>query len=285
MGALPKMTRQNERHPSNRGTSSQIQRTDKQERRHQEILSALQQSGTIAVESLSALLGVTVVTIRRDLDELEQQGLLSRTHGGAMVGHPLFYEPFKNDRSFMEQVKRLADEKRRIGRAAADMIQPGETIAVTPGTTTAEIIRGLPLNRDITVVTNTVNLAMELSKRRDIDVFVTGGHLRGDWFSLVGASAVQSLSNLIIHTLFIGADGLDEQWGASCHNAEESELNAALLKRARRKIAVVDHTKFGVVAGWRICETIALDALITDTGTTEEVLAPFEAKGIQIVRV
>ena len=201
------------------------------------------------------------------------------------MGHPLFYESFKNDRSFTEQVKRLADEKRRIGLAAAALIQSGETIAVTPGTTTAEIIRALPLNCNITVVTNTVNLAMELSKRRDVNVFVTGGHLRGDWFSLVGASAVQSLGNLLIHTLFIGADGIDAAWGVSCHNAEESELNAALLARARRVVAVVDHTKFSLVAGWRICDSTAIDTLITDTGATDEMIAPFESKGIHIIRV
>lgn len=252
--------------------------------RYQEILSALNETGSIAVEELSARLKVSVVTIRRDLDDLEQQGLLNRTHGGAVAGHPLFYEHFKRDRSFMEQVNRLADEKRRIGRAAAELIEPGETIAVTPGTTTAEVIRGLPLNSHITVVTNTVNIAMELAKRKDVDVFVTGGHLRGDWFSLVGASAVQNLGNLLIHTLFIGADGLDAEWGASCHNAEEAEFNAALLRRARRRIGIVDHTKFGVVAGWRICETSALHSIITDTGATDEVIAPFEAKGIRVHR-
>lgn len=258
---------------------------DKKRRRYEEILSALRESGSIAVEDLSARLNVSVVTIRRDLDELEQQGLLNRTHGGAVPGHPLFYEPFKNDRSFMEQVARLADEKRRIGRAAADMIESGETIAITPGTTTAEIIRGLPLNANITVVTNTVNIAMELSKRKDIDVFVTGGHLRGDWFSLVGAAAVQNLGNLLIHTLFIGADGLDAEWGASCHHSEEAELNAALLKRARRRIAVVDHTKLAKVASWRICDIGAIQTVITDTGATDEMIAPFEARGIHVIRV
>lgn len=279
------MARSSERHPLSRSNLAKIQKTDKQHRRHQEIINALQQSGSIAVEELSQKLQVSVVTIRRDLDELEQQGLLNRIHGGARMGHPLFYESFKNDRSFTEQVKRLADEKRRIGIAAAAMIQPGETIAVTPGTTTAEIIRALPLNCNITVVTNTVNLAMELTKRRDIDVFVTGGHLRGDWFSLVGANAVQSLGNLLIHTLFMGADGIDSTWGASCHNAEESELNAALLARARRVIAVVDHTKFTLMPAWRICDSTAIDTLITDMGATDETIAPFEAKGIHVIRV
>jgi DeoR family transcriptional regulator of aga operon len=258
---------------------------ERQKRRFQEILKSLQQNGTISVEELSSALDVTVVTIRRDLNTLEQQGLLSRTHGGAVAGHPMFYESFKNDRSFMAQVEHFADEKRRIGRAAAELVQPGETIAVTPGTTTAEIIRCLPFNADLTVVTNTVNIAMELSKRKDVDVFVTGGHLRGDWFSLVGPSAIQSFENMLIHTLFIGADGFDAEWGASCHNAEEAELNNVLVSRSRRHIAVADHSKLNVVAKWRICETSSIHTLITDSGGTDELIAPFLAAGIEVVRV
>lgn len=279
------MTRNGSRRGPSREAESQAQGTEKKRRRFQAILKALQEQGSIVVENLSADLDVSVVTIRRDLDELEQQGLLSRTHGGAVAGHPALYEPFKNDRSFMEQVKRLAEEKRRIGRAAAALIQPGETIAITPGTTTAEVIRALPFHANITVVTNTVNIAMELSKRKDVDVFVTGGHLRGDWFSLVGANAVQSLGNILIHTLFIGADGLHPEWGASCFSADESELNGALLKRSRRRIAVVDHTKINVVAGWRISELSEIETLITDTGATDEMIAPFEAKGLKVLRV
>lgn len=260
------------------------QGSDRQKRRFQEILQALQQNGSISVEELSASLGVTVVTVRRDLNTLEQQGLLNRTHGGAVVGHPTFYESFKKDRSFVAQVEHFAEEKRRIGRAAAQLIQPGETIAVTPGTTTAEIIRALPFNADLTVVTNTVNIAMELSKRKDIDVFVTGGHLRGDWFSLVGPTAIQSFENMLIHTLFVGADGLDAQWGASCHNAEEAELNNVLVSRSRRHIAVVDHSKLNIVAKWRICEMSSIHTLITDSGATDEMISPFVAAGIEVVR-
>lgn len=258
---------------------------NKKQRRIEKILSELRTNGSISVEELSAALEVSVVTIRRDLDELEQQGVLNRTHGGAVHGHPAFYEPFKNNRSFMEQVTRFAEEKRRIGQAAAQMISAGETIAITPGTTTSEIIRVLPLNSNITVVTNTVNIAMELSKRKDIDVYVIGGHLRGDWFSLVGGSAIQNLDNLLIHTFFVGADGLDAEWGASCHNAEEAELNAALLGRARRRIAVVDHTKLGKVTNWRICASDSLQGVVTDIGATDEMIAPFEARQISVMRV
>jgi DeoR family transcriptional regulator of aga operon len=257
----------------------------KQQSRLTTILGMLRQSGAVTVESLSVELGVSVVTIRRDLDQLEGDGLLQRTHGGAVSIEPLFYEPFKNDRSFQAQLEKLADEKRRIGRAAAALVTQGETIALTPGTTTTEVIRGLPPNRNITVVTNTVNIAMELSKRKDLEVFVTGGHLRGDWFSLVGPTAIQSLQEIMIHTLFIGADGIDVKWGASCYSPDESNLNSAMVKRSRRRIAVVDHSKFAILAGWRICQTSDLDMLITDTSATDEMVEPFRQAGVEVIRV
>ncbi|MGC2300743.1 MAG: DeoR/GlpR family DNA-binding transcription regulator [Acidobacteriaceae bacterium] len=261
------------------------QNREKQQQRTNFILTTLQDTGLVAVDALADQLRVSVVTIRRDLDVLEQQGLLRRTHGGAVSIEPLFYEPFKKDRSFLAQVERQANEKRRIGRAAAALINPGETIAITPGTTTAEIIRGLPLNSKITVVTNTANIAMELSKRKDINVFVTGGHLHGDWFSLVGPSAIRSLENMLIHTMFVGADGIDPEWGVSCFSADEAELNATMVRHSRRHIAVVDHTKLNVVANWRICDTTTLKTLITDTGATDELVAPYLKLGIEVLRV
>lgn len=261
------------------------QSRETQEQRVHSILTSLQETGAVVVEDLAEQLKVSVVTIRRDLDQLEQQGLLRRTHGGAVSIEPLFYEPFKKDRSFQDQVERQANEKRRIGRAAAALIMPGETIAITPGTTTAEIIRGLPLHSKITVVTNTANIAMELSKRKDVNVFVTGGHLHGDWFSLVGPTAIRSLENMLIHTMFVGADGIDAEWGVSCLNSDEAELNATMVRHSRRHIAVVDHTKLNVVANWRICETSTLNKLITDTGATDEMIAPYQKLGIEVLRV
>jgi len=269
----------------NASSPGDAENPDKQNVRLSAILTALQQSGSVSVENLSKDLDVSLVTIRRDLDSLEKQGLLRRTHGGAVSIEPLFYEPFRNDRSFQAQVERFADEKRRIGRAAAALIEDGEIIALTPGTTTTEVIRGLPHNRKITVVTSTVNVAMELSKRKDLDVFVTGGHLRGDWFSLVGPTASQSLSHLLIRTVFLGADGIDAKWGLSCFNADEAQLNSSMAKHAQRKIAVVDHSKFGVVAGWRICPSTDIDILITDSGATDEMIAPFEQAQIRVIRV
>ena len=267
------------------GDAEAAQPRDKQESRLVIIQKLLQQSGSVAVEDLSAKLDVSVVTVRRDLNILEERGLLRRTHGGAESIEPLFYEPFRNDRSFQAQVSRFADEKRRIGRAAAELIQPGENIALTPGTTTTEVVRGIPLNHNVTVVTNTVNIAMELSKRKDVSVFVTGGYLRGEWFSLVGPTAIHAIERVVIHTLFIGADGIDPSWGATCFSPDEASLNGTMVKHARRKIAVVDQSKFGVVAGWQICQSGDLDVLVTDTNATDEMIAPFEKMGIKVLRV
>jgi DeoR family transcriptional regulator, aga operon transcriptional repressor len=257
----------------------------KAEARYQVILNDMHKTGSVSVDALAEQLQVTVVTIRRDLDALERKGLLHRTHGGAMPIQPLFYEPFRRDRSFVMQVERQADEKRRIGYAAAALIEPDETIAVTPGTTAAAVVRALPLNYNLTVVTSTANVAVELSKRKDIKVFVTGGTLHGEWFSLVGPHAQRSLENILIHTLFIGADGLDPEWGATSFDQDEAELLRMMVVHARRRVAVVDHTKLGKVGNWKICESRNLHTVVTDTQATDETVAPFREMGVEIIRV
>jgi DeoR family transcriptional regulator of aga operon len=126
---------------------------------------------------------------------------------------------------------------------------------------------------------------MELSKRKDVYVFVTGGHLHGEWFSLVGSAALKALENMLINTMFVGADGMDANWGASCFNADEAELNGTMLRLARRRVAVVDSGKLGVVANWRICKATDINILITDTNASDEAIAPFQKMGIEVMRV
>ncbi|HUN87029.1 MAG TPA: DeoR/GlpR family DNA-binding transcription regulator, partial [Terracidiphilus sp.] len=249
------------------------------------ILRELHQAGCVSVETLRDRLEVSLATVRRDLQELEDRGLLRRTHGGAIPIEPLFYEAFRNDRSFQEQVGSFADEKRRIALAASELISSGNTIALTAGTTTTEVVRSLRTLGGITVVTNTVNVAMELSNRKDIHVFVTGGHLRGDWFSLVGQAAVNTMSGIFVDVLFIGVNGIDAPNGLTCFNADEVEINRCMVRQAKRKIAVADHSKMGIVANWLICPATAVDLLITDTGATDEMIDPFLKLGVEVRRV
>ncbi len=257
----------------------------KQDARFPLILQLLRETGEISVERLCEQLRVSVHTVRRDLQEMENRGLLRRKHGGAAILEPLLYEGFKADKSFQELVGRFSAEKRRIGRAAAETIQDGEVIALTAGTTTTEVIRNLPLNKHLVVVANTVNVAMELSTRKDVDVFMTGGHLRGEWFSLVGTTAIESMRKVMVDRLFIGVNGIDAERGLTCYNSDEAEINRAMVRQAKRKIAVVDSSKFGVVAHWSICETQDVDVIITDTAISKIELKKFSKKGIQVIAV
>ncbi len=253
--------------------------------REEQILRVLQQTGSVSVEELVRHLDISVATVRRDLHELESRGLLRRTHGGAALVEPLFYEPFKNDSSFQEQIERHADEKRPIAAAAAELIQDGETISLTAGTTTTEVIRSIRHRQGITVVTNTVNVAMELVQQKHLNVFVTGGFLRGNWFSLVGPTAMRAMRQFYVDTMFIGVNGIDACQGLTCLNPDEAEINRVMTRQARRRIAVADHSKLGVIATHRFCPARNLHMLITDTGASDEVIAPFQALGIEVRRV
>ncbi|TPG66362.1 DeoR/GlpR family DNA-binding transcription regulator [Hymenobacter nivis] len=253
--------------------------------RAQTIVEKLLHTGTVAVDELAAQFGVSVATVRRDLVELEHRGRLRRTHGGAVPIEPLLYEPFRYNSSFHEQIDRNLAEKRRIGLAAAALIEPGETISLTAGTTTTQVTRSLRPGANVTVVTNTVNVAMELSQRADVRVFVTGGFLTGGWFSLVGPATAQALGQFFVDKVFIGVNGIDAQRGLTSLHPEEAAVIQAMLRQAKRRIVVADHSKLGVVATSLICPTAEIHQLITDAGATEAQVAPFRQLGIEVLLV
>lgn len=261
------------------------ERSERHSSRVKSILQDLQQHGSVSLNKLCEQYEASVATIRRDLHRLEEEGLLRRTHGGAVSIEPLFYEAFRKDASFVDLVGRHPEEKRRIGQAAAELVEPGNLVALTPGTTTTEVVRCLRREGGIKVLTNTVNVAMELSKRKDIEVFVTGGNLRGDWFSLVGPTAIESLSHVYPDIVFIGADGIDPAAGLTCHSAEEAAVNRVMVARSKKRVAVVDHSKFGTIASWTICSAEDCQVIITDKGASKEMLAPYIERGTNIRRV
>ncbi len=255
------------------------------ESREEHILRELSRAGSVSVEALAEQLAISVITVRRDLGALEQRGLLRRTHGGAVAVQPLLYEPFRHDSSFNEQVERHAEEKRRIALAAADLVRDGETVAFTPGTTTTQVTRSLHGRRALTVVTNTVNVAMELSNRPDLSVFVAGGFLRGGWFSLVGAAAEHALAQFNVDRVFIGANGVDAERGLTTWMPEEAATNRVMIQRARERVVVADRSKLGVAATAVMWAARDVDVLITDAGATDAQVAPFLDLGIDVRRV
>jgi DeoR/GlpR family transcriptional regulator of sugar metabolism len=125
---------------------------------------------------------------------------------------------------------------------------------------------------------------MELSNRKDIDVFVTGGHLRGNWFTLVGPLANASLDLLFADIMFIGVDGIDAVQGLTCTNSSEAELLRKMVNHSKRKVVVADRSKLGSVSNWLLCRTTEIDCLITDSGASDEAISPFEELGITVTR-
>jgi DeoR/GlpR family transcriptional regulator of sugar metabolism len=259
-------------------------RTDNLVARQEFILRNLQETGSVSIEDLRDALGASIVTIRRDLKGLENRSLLKRVRGGAVPIGPLFYEPFRHDASFQDKITSFAEEKRRIARAAADLVHTGQTIALSGGTTTTEVVRSLKVLSNISIITNTVNVAMELCNRKDIEVIVTGGILRGNWFTLIGPIANAATEMLFADIMFIGVDGIDAQHGLTCSNPAEAEVLHKLARHSKKKVVVADRSKLGTISKWLLCETREIDCLITDSGASAEAIAPFEKLGIAVTK-
>ncbi|HUE82050.1 MAG TPA: DeoR/GlpR family DNA-binding transcription regulator [Pyrinomonadaceae bacterium] len=254
------------------------------DRRAQLILQQLLRTGKISVASLAKRLKVSPTTIRRDLTELEQRGLLRRSHGGAVPVSPLLYEPFRHISYFHEQERQRGAEKRRIGLVAAELVNDGDILAIGAGTTATQVARSVCLHKGITVLTNAVNVAMELSHRSDLKVFVTGGLLSGDWFALVGPTAIQSANEMFVDKVFIGVDGIHSEHGLTTNYPDQATVHRAMMRQARQRIVVADNRKIGEVGTALIWPADDIDILITDRGASDDDIAPFIAKGIEVRR-
>ena len=242
------------------------------------ILELLARDGTVTVVDLAPELGVSEATVRRDLQALGEQRLLERSHGGA-VAHGTAHElpvRYRTGRS---------DEKRRIARAAAELVTDGIAIGLTGGTTTTEVARMLVARQELTVVTNALNIAVELAVRPDLKLIVTGGVARSASYELVGSLADATLRGLYVDMAFVGVDGVDAERGLTTQNEVEAATNRALMSRAGRTIVVADASKLGRVALAQIAGVEAADQLITNTGADAEQVERLRAAGLDVICV
>jgi DeoR/GlpR family transcriptional regulator of sugar metabolism len=253
-------------------------------RRAEQILQELLENGEVSVETLAQRLNVSAATIRRDLTELERHGLLRRNHGGAVPVAPMLYEPFRHVSSFQEQEEKCAAEKRRIGILAASLIADGDIIAIGAGTTTTQVARCIRHRKGITVLTNAINIAMELSHLAEIRVCMTGGFLSGAWFALVGDVAQRNASEMFVDKAFIGVDGIHGERGLTTNYPEQAAIHRVMLQLARQRIIVADHRKIGVIGATLIWPVPDIDILITDQATNEEAIAPFASINIRVLQ-
>lgn len=240
------------------------------------IVERLSGDGAIGVAELSTELGVSSATIRRDLQLLEDQRMLRRTHGGAVAEGVLYELPLRY------KAARRQEEKSRIAAAAARRVADGMVVGFTGGTTTTEVARSLFDRRRLTIVTNALNIAGELAIRADLKVVVTGGTARPESYELVGPLAEQALDDLNVDIAFVGVDGIDADAGLTTHHEVEAHTNRALIERARRVVVVTDSTKVGRVAFARISSIDRVHELVTDDGAPTIPLRALVEAGVAV---
>jgi len=248
--------------------------------RQAEIARLVEERGRARVTELAEAFGVSSVTIRKDLDTLTDQGRIIRTHGGAIAprvrGQDLAYDV----RDRMQQ-----PEKAAIGRLAAKRVNDGESIIVDASTTSLylarELLRRTP-GQSLTIVTNSIRLAMESAVRPDISVLLMGGRVRGRSLSLVGQLGDGVLRRVNVQKAFVGAAGFTAEEGLTETTEEEAQIKRAMVAAAREVYALVDNSKWGRVASATFCRPEEVTGVFTDAGAPEEMLEGLRGMGIEV---
>ncbi len=250
------------------------------EERRRAILDLLNHHGRVLVTELAEKFETSQVTIRKDLEILHSHGLVHRTHGGALPAR----EGALEDPTLREKEKLHRQEKLRIAACAAQKVNEGQVIILDSGTTTTAIARALRNFKNLTIITNAVNIAAELSGTA-VEVILTGGTLRKNSFSLVGPIAEETLRRLSADLLFLGVDGFDVQFGLSTPNLLEAKVNRVMVEVAKKTVAVCDSSKFGRRSLSLISPPSALQEVITDRSASKSDLRALKQAGIEVTVV
>jgi DeoR family transcriptional regulator, aga operon transcriptional repressor len=250
------------------------------EERRRSILETLHREGRVLVTELARQFRTSQITIRKDLEVLDTQGLIQRTHGGALpVQAGALLDP-----TLREKEKLHRKEKMRIAMAAAKLVEEGESVLLDSGTTTTAIARALKDASKLTVITNATNIAAELAGT-NVEVILTGGTLRKNSFSLVGPLAEQTLRQLSADILFLGVDGFDTKAGLFTPNVLEAQVNRIMVEIATRTVAVCDSSKFGRRSLCNIVPTSAVNQVITDKNISKHDLQTLREAGVSVTLV
>ncbi len=249
----------------------------KAELRREGILQTLRERGTITVGDIVSRFSCSEATARRDLEILESEKKLIRTFGGAIL------EETKTEIPFYHKMESHVEEKFEIANKAVELIEDGEIIGLTGGSTTFYIAKKLRGLKKVTVVTNAINIAYELAGIEGIQVIVTGGMLRTQSFELSGPMADSTLSNIVIHKMFIGADGISLQRGILTYNELEANTNRVMMDSSLQKYVVIDHSKFNKSSLFVITGLQSIDGIITDSRVSKSILKQYRDAGIKMI--
>lgn len=250
--------------------------------RRSAILQILKQNSNVSVSELSRQFEVSEVTIRKDLNMLRDRSLLVRTRGGAIM-----HTTGRQDDDTNIRLKSLAHfrEKQAIGRAAAAMIKDGDTIIIDSGTTAFQVACNLHKFRNLTVLTNALNVAQEVLSYKRFNVILLGGNIRNSSESVVGALAESNLKMFYCDKLFIGVDSFSVENGLSTPNMEEANINQIMISRSQKVIAVFDSSKVNKRALAFITNLDNIDAVVTDEGMDKSMRNQLKSMNIEVVAV
>ena len=241
------------------------------------MLEFLKQEKSISVSAFASRMNVSEVTIRKDLSFLESQNLLYRAYGCAILINPTI-----NDRHINEKESLNAAQKERIAEMAASLIEPNDTIIIASGTTVSYLARRIIPRKHLTVITASTPVAEILSKHNDIDVILLGGMLRHSSLSVVGHYAEAMMRDFSASKLFIGADGIDKDFGVSTTNMAEAALNVQMMRSASKTVLLCNSSKFGLRGLSRICGAKDIDLVITDTGADSQYVDNLIGLGLNV---
>jgi len=228
------------------------------------------------ITDLCALLDTSEATIRRDLEWLEAEGMLERTHGGAIINQRLTAEP-----EYLQRVQKNPDEKREIGALAASLIEDGNIVFINSGTTTTQVIHHIRADAGITVFTNNLNAALELGEA-GFQHHLLGGEYQPRSKSTAGRFAIENLRQIYADISIIGVDGISLKHGCTVPVNVEAEVVRQMIERTKGKVIIVaDHSKWGVVSNFQIASIDEIDILITDEGFDSSAIEELAAHSVE----
>jgi len=245
--------------------------------RKDQILELITRKGRITVDELIGRFKVSGATIRRDLEFLEHQDLITRAHGGAMSKSRVSLEP-----NFLEAKEKFLGEKKRIGEEAAKLLEEGEVIFLEASTTVLELARNIRSKNNLTVVTNSLDIAQELDGSEGIDLIITGGSLKRRTRALIGPLTEVTLVQMRIDKVLMGASSLDPTYGITMATIEEAKTRKDIIKASNKVVVLCDHSKFGKQNFAYVGPLEWIDILITDKGIPDEMRKEVERKGVVV---
>ncbi len=232
----------------------------------------------VATAELCELLEVSEATVRRDLEWLEEQGLIERTHGGA-----IFNERINLEQEYQQRALRSPEAKRRIGALAASLIKDGDIVFINSGTTTTQLIRQIPTHSDTTIITNNLAAALEIGEV-GYELLLLGGSFQSRSNSVAGRFAINNLSQIYATKAFIGVDGISLKHGYTVPSNAEAEVVHLMLERTQGEVYVVaDRSKWGVVSNFEIAPISRIRCLITDDGLDADARASLAIRAVDIM--